>query len=336
MRSGYRPATCPPTTASQRHTPLTRPPRFPAGSAHPLYWGVILCFSATKPKPLSGAHACCSNTSNLGISLFFWLGSYKQWRGIPNTFALWDSVICILYRCTDKNDTMYRNRVWKHLPSGPWSSRSLQRQRGALEPFIQKPDRPLCWHTLSPPRNKKKTIHQASALTRTHVNLCIYLQWWAGAAGLHGDAARPRRKEENEARGGAETAEGAGGWTSSGLHRGGRWKTGRRRSQGGDEGGAGGSVLASESRFQTTISHKSCFVQWIQQRQQWPHQLRQTSKTASLPYSITVHMHVIHKIVKWMLTFLLQNKQCNKCDNDHICIINIWLGIIKALMTNYE
>lgn len=173
MRLGYRPATCPPATAGQGHTPFTRPPRCSAGSAHPLYWG-FHCFCATKPKRLSGAHACCSNTSNVEISLFFWLGFYKQRWGIPNTFALWESVICILYRCTDKNDTMYRNRVWKHLPLGPWSSRSLQRQRGALGPFIQKPDRPLCWQTLSIPRNTKK--NDLSGIdTHTHTREFVHL-----------------------------------------------------------------------------------------------------------------------------------------------------------------
>lgn len=204
---------------------------------------------------------------------------------------------------------MHRNRVWKHQPSGPWSSKSLQRQRGAIEPFIKKPDRPLCWQTLSLPRNKKiypsLTAH-THARAHTYVNLCIYFQWRADAAGLHGNSARPRWKEENEAGGGAETAEGVGGWRSSRLCQEGQWKKERRwRSLGGHDGGPGGpggSVLAPKSGTQTTVTQKSCFIQWIQQHQQWQLCLRQTSKTAPL-----LTMFLFTCIGKKKLIFLLKN-----------------------------
>lgn len=65
-----------------------------------------------------------------------------------------------------------------------------------------------------------------------HVCVCaIYFQRRADAAGLRGDAARPRRKAEDEACGDTEATEGGGGiW--SGLLR-------RRRGQGGATGGLG-------------------------------------------------------------------------------------------------
>lgn len=154
MILGHRPATCPPATAGQGHSLFLRPPRCSAGSSHPLHWGVIYCFCATKPKPLFVSSCMLVQTLPTHL-IFFGLALRRKEGGILNTFALWECVICILFRCRDINDTMHRNRVWKHQPSGPWSSKSLQRQRGAVEPFIKKPDRPLCWQTLSLPRNKK-------------------------------------------------------------------------------------------------------------------------------------------------------------------------------------
>lgn len=68
---------------------------------------------------------------------------------------------------------MHRNWVWKHQLSGPWSSKSHQRQRGAVEPFIKKPDQPLCWQTLSLPRNKKiytSCINWRLTHTHTHAH----------------------------------------------------------------------------------------------------------------------------------------------------------------------
>lgn len=146
MILGHRPATCPPATAGQGHTLFMRPPRCSAGSAHPLHSGVIHCFCATKPKPLF----VCS--CMLVQTLPFWLG----FEGEFSTPLPCGSVSSLYFSDAGiKNDIMHRNRVWKHQPSGPWSSKSLQRQRGAVEPFIKKPDRPLCWQTLSLPRNKK-------------------------------------------------------------------------------------------------------------------------------------------------------------------------------------
>lgn len=128
--------------------------------------------------------------------------------------------------------------------------------------------------------------HMTATQTHTHVNVCFFFQWGAGAAGLHGDSARPRWKEENEASGGDKTSEGVGGWRSCMCRQGGEWKKGgRRRSEGGDDGGRRGSVLSSQSRTQATITQKHSSVQRIQQHQQRHHRLTRTRKTAPLPAS---------------------------------------------------
>lgn len=109
--------------------------------------------------------------------------------------------------------------------------------------------------------------------------VCFFFQRRAGAAGLHGDPARPGWKEENEAGGGDQTSEGAGGWRRRTRRQGGqRKKGGRRRNEAGDDGGPGRSVRPSQGRTQATIAPNHSFVQRIQQWRQRRHRLRQTSK----------------------------------------------------------
>lgn len=128
-------------------------------------------------------------------------------------------------------------------------------------------------------------------IIHAYTSMCIYLQWGAGTARLHGNAPCPWWKEEDEARGGVEAAEGFRGWRGSTVQR------GRQRRRGLDrtDGGPGWCVRTSGCHIQTTSTYETSFSQTTQQHQQQYQHHTQTSTTLLL---LTCHYLWLKHFIK--------------------------------------